>query len=62
MPLHNKDKNNEENSLGISNGELMYAMVCMQLDIAHTVRLESHFLSNPRKEQQALIKWIIRYT
>jgi len=30
-------------------GSLMYAMVCTRSDIAHVVRVVSHFLANPRK-------------
>ena len=42
-------------------GSLMYAMVCTQPDIAHAVRVVSRFLSNPRKEHWAAMKWILRY-
>ena len=31
-------------------GSLMYAMVCMRLDITHTIRVVSRFLTNPKKE------------
>lgn len=42
-------------------GSLMYAMVCTRPDIAHTVGMVSHFLSNPVKEHWEAVKWILRY-
>ena len=30
-------------------GSLMYVMVCTRLDIAHTVRVVSRYMSNPSK-------------
>ena len=42
-------------------GNLMHAMVCTRPDIAHAVRVVSRFLSNPRKEHWAALKWILRY-
>ena len=40
---------------------LMYTMVCTRPDIAHAVQVVSRFLSNPRKEHWAVVKWILRY-
>ena len=42
-------------------GSLMYAMVCTRPDIAHAVGVVSRFLSDPRKEHWAAVKWILRY-
>ena len=42
-------------------GSLMYAMVCIRLDIAHIVGVVSWFLSNLGKEHQTTVKWIFRY-
>jgi hypothetical protein len=42
-------------------GSLIYAMVCMRLDIAHAVGVVSRFLSNPGREHWNAVKWIIRY-
>ena len=41
-------------------GSLMYVMVCTRLDIAHAVRVVSRYMSNPRKQWEA-VKWILRY-
>lgn len=38
-------------------GCLMYAMVCTRPDIAHSIGVVSHFLSNPGKEHWAAVKW-----
>ena len=42
-------------------GSLMYAMVCTRLDIAHVIGVVNRFLSNPGKEQRAIVEWILRY-
>ena len=42
-------------------GNLMYAMVCTRLDIAHPNCVVNRFLSNPGKEHQTAVKQIIRY-
>ncbi|GKV32108.1 hypothetical protein SLEP1_g40737 [Rubroshorea leprosula] len=42
-------------------GSLMYAMVCTQPDIAHTVGVVSRFLSDPGKIHWEAVKWIFRY-
>ena len=42
-------------------GNLMYAMVCTRLDIAHVVGVVSRFMNNPRKEHWLVVKWILRY-
>lgn len=39
----------------------MYAMVCMQPNIAQIVGVASRFLSNPSKEHRVTVKWILRY-
>ena len=40
-------------------GSLMYAMVCTKLDIAHSVRVVSRFLSNLGKQHWEAVKWIL---
>lgn len=42
-------------------GNLMYAMVCTQPDIAYSVGVVSKFLTNPRKQHWQPVKWILRY-
>ena len=42
-------------------GNLMYAMVCTQPDIAHVVGVVSRYMSNPGMEHWNAIKWILRY-
>ena len=42
-------------------GSLMYAMVCIRLDIAHTIGLVSRFMSNLGKQHWCTMKWIIWY-
>ena len=42
-------------------GSLMYAMVCTRPDIGYVVRVVSRYMSNPRKEHWATVKWIFRY-
>ncbi|RVW75392.1 Retrovirus-related Pol polyprotein from transposon TNT 1-94 [Vitis vinifera] len=42
-------------------GSLMYAKVCMRLDIAHVIGVVSMFLSNPDKEHLVAAIWILRY-
>ncbi len=42
-------------------GTLMYTMMCTWLDIAYLVGVVSQFLSNPRKEHWAVMKWIFTY-
>jgi hypothetical protein len=39
---------------------LMYAMVCTQIDIAHSVGVVSRFLANPGKQCWQSVKWILR--
>ena len=40
---------------------LMYAMVCARLDITHVVRVVCQYMSNPQREHQVAVKWILRY-
>jgi hypothetical protein len=40
---------------------LMYAMVCTRLDIAHTVGVVSRYMNNLGKEHLEVVKWILRY-
>ncbi|RVW17190.1 Retrovirus-related Pol polyprotein from transposon TNT 1-94 [Vitis vinifera] len=42
-------------------GSLMYAMVCSQPDIAHSVSILSRFMANSGKEHWNGVKWLIRY-
>lgn len=42
-------------------GSLMYDMVSMRPDIAHSVGVVSRFLSKLRKMQWKAVKWILRY-
>ncbi|KAH9782075.1 Integrase catalytic domain-containing protein [Citrus sinensis] len=42
-------------------GCLMYAMVCIRVDIAYAVSLVSRFMSDPGKEHWDIVKWILRY-
>ena len=42
-------------------GSLMYAIVCIRLNIAHAVGVESRYMSNPRKQHWETVKWILRY-
>ena len=42
-------------------GSLMYAMVCIKLDIAHAVRVVSRYMSHPGIEHWNAVKWILRY-
>nr|KYP54299.1 Retrovirus-related Pol polyprotein from transposon TNT 1-94 [Cajanus cajan] len=42
-------------------GSLMYAMVYTRLDIGHTVRVVSRFMSNPSKAHWEVVQWILRY-
>ena len=37
-------------------GSFMCAMACIKVDIAHVVRVVSHFVFNPRKEHWTIIK------
>ena len=37
-------------------GNLMYAMVCTKLDIAHAVGVVSRFMSRPRKQHWKAVK------
>lgn len=39
----------------------MYAIICTQLDIAHTIGLVSRFLLNIGKDHWDIVKWIFRY-
>ena len=40
---------------------LMYAMVCIRLDIVYVVGTVSHYMSNPRKAHWAIVKWVLKY-
>ena len=40
---------------------LMYAMVCTRPDIAYAMGSVSRFMTNPEKQHQEAVKWIIRY-
>jgi hypothetical protein len=42
-------------------GNLMYAMVCTRLDIAHAVGVVSRYMNNLGKEHWEAVKWILRY-
>ena len=42
-------------------GSIMYAMVCTRPDIAHSVSLLSHYMSNPGRDHREALKWILRY-
>ncbi|GJY78974.1 retrovirus-related pol polyprotein from transposon TNT 1-94 [Tanacetum coccineum] len=42
-------------------GNVIYAMVCTRLDIAHAVRFVSRFMSNPGREHWEAFKWMLRY-
>ena len=42
-------------------GNLMYAMLCTRLDIAHAVGIVSKFMSRPGKQHWEVVKWILRY-
>ena len=39
----------------------MYTMVCTKLDIAYVVGVVSRCMSNPGKQHQEVVKWILRY-
>ena len=43
-------------------GSIMYAMLCMGLDVGFTVGLVSRFLSNPGLPHLYVVKRILRYT
>ena len=42
-------------------GSLMYAMVCTQSDIEYAIGVVSRFMTNPRREHWATVKWILWY-
>ena len=42
-------------------GSLMYAMVCSQPNIAHSISILSRFMANPGKEHWNGVKWLLRY-
>ena len=42
-------------------GSLMYAMICIMLDIAHAVGVVSRYMNNRGKEHWMAVKWILRY-
>eukprot|EP00253_Pinus_taeda_P024807 PITA_24807 len=42
-------------------GSLMYAMVCIRLDIANVVGVVSRYMKNLGKEHYMVMKWILRY-
>ena len=39
----------------------MYAMVCSQPDIVHSVSVLSRFMANPSREHWNGVKWLLRY-
>jgi len=58
------DKENEETSkipYASAVGNLMYAMVCTQRDIAYLMGLLSRFNVNLGKQHWQALKWILRY-
>ena len=58
------DKKKEEmkrTSYPLIVGNLMYAIVCAQPDIAHSMGVVSRFLANPRKQHWQAVKWSFRY-
>jgi len=42
-------------------GSLMYAMVCIRLDLSHAVSVLSCYMHNPEKYHWEAMKWILRY-
>ena len=42
-------------------GSLMYVMVCIRPNIAHTVGVMNRFMSRPGKQHWEAVKWILRY-
>ena len=40
---------------------LMYAMVCIRLDIGHAVGVVNRYMSNLGKVHQEAVKWILSY-
>lgn len=42
-------------------GFMMYALICMRPDVAHTVGVVSRFMSNLRKKHWEVVMWILRY-
>lgn len=42
-------------------GNLMYAIVCTTLDIAHVLGILSRYMSNLGKQHWEAVKWIIKY-
>ena len=42
-------------------GSLIYAMVCIRLDIAHVVGIMNRFMSRPGKQHWEAVKWIMRH-
>lgn len=42
-------------------GCVMYAMLCIRLDLCFTISLASRFQSNPRKAYWSTVKRILRY-
>ena len=42
-------------------GGLMYAMVCIRLDIAHAVGIVNRFMHNLGREHWNAAQWILRY-
>ena len=42
-------------------GSLMYAMICIGLDIAHVVEVVSKYMNNPGKEHWREVQWILKY-
>ena len=42
-------------------GSLMYVMVCIRPNIAHTVGVVNRFMSRPGKQHWEAVKWILRY-
>ena len=42
-------------------GSLIYAMVCIRLDIAHVVGIMNRFMSRPGRQHWEAVKWIMRH-
>ena len=42
-------------------GNMMYAMVCTRLDIAHALGVVRKYMNNLGKEHWEELKWILRY-
>lgn len=42
-------------------GRIMYAMVCICLDISQTLSMVSRYMDNPGKRYWKTVNWILRY-